>query len=189
VGELIVSEFITLDGRVEAPERWSIDYWCDGISALKHEETAAAAALVLGRRTYEIFASAWPSRTDKTGFADRYNAMPKHVATTTLTDLEWEASPIAGDVANAVERLKETTDGDLLVHGSARLVGTLMRHDLVDEYRLLTYPVVLGRGARLFPDGIDATLDLTGSTDFPTGAVLLTYRRRPDRRVHAVRDV
>jgi dihydrofolate reductase len=181
MGDLVVSEFITLDGMIEAPERWSIDYWCDGIAAFKHEETFAAAALLLGRRTYEIFASAWPTRTDQSGFADRYNTMPKHVATTTVTDLEWEASPISGDVATGVSRLKETTDSDLLVHGSGRLIGTLMRHDLVDEYRLLTYPLVLGRGARMFPDGIDATLELAGSTDFPTGAVLLTYRRHRRR--------
>jgi dihydrofolate reductase len=90
MGDLVVSEFITLDGVIEEPERWSIDYWCDGIAAFKHEETFAAAALLLGRRTYEIFASAWPTRTDQTGFADRYNTMPKYVATTTLTDLDWE---------------------------------------------------------------------------------------------------
>ena len=159
---LVVSEFVTLDGVVEDPggaEGFDRGGWAfrfergaDG-DRFKLDELMAADAMLLGRRTYEGFAAAWPSMTDEAGFADKMNGMPKYVVSSTLERADWTNSTIlAGDVVEEVERLRAQPGGDLLVAGSCRLVQTLLRHGLVDELRLMVFPVVLGAGKRLFAE-------------------------------------
>jgi dihydrofolate reductase len=173
---VVVTMFISLDGVMEDPA-WTAPYWNDEIAKFKLDELFATDAHLLGRVTYEGFAAAWPSRTDEQGFADRMNSLPKYVVSTTLKKAEWNNSTIIKDnIAEEVSRLKKQPGQDILVAGSATLVQTLMAHDLVDEYRLLTYPVVLGRGKRLFKDGSTATLKLVESKSFSSGVVLLRYQ-------------
>ncbi len=174
---VVVTEFVSLDGVIEEPA-WSAPYWSDDIAPIKQEELFAAGALLLGRKTYEGFAAAWPGRTDEDGYADRINAMPKHVASRMLTEPAWNARVIEGDdVAAAVARLKreEGEGGDLLVFGSGELVQALIANNLVDEWRLLVYPVVLGAGKRLFGDGSTASLRLVETRALPFGVVFLRY--------------
>jgi dihydrofolate reductase len=178
--KLIVTEFMSLDGVMEAPETWSFAYWNEEASAYKHKELFATDALLLGRVTYEGFAAAWPGRTDETGFADRFNTLPKYVASTTLETADWNNSTVInGDVAQELARLKREPGQNMAVHGSATLVRALMEHDLIDEYRLLVYPLVLGTGKRLFGDSVTTKLKLVESQTFSTGVTALTYE--PDR--------
>ncbi len=180
--KIVVTEFMTLDGVVEAPNEWSFPYWTDETGTFKLEELRAADAHLLGRVTYEGFAAAWPSMTDEAGFADRMNGLPKYVVSTTLERAEWNNSLIIkANIAQEVSALKQQPGGDILVAGSMTLIRALMEHDLVDEYRLLIYPVVLGKGKRLFADGMAASLKLTESRPMgSTGVVLLRYE--PDRK-------
>lgn len=153
MARLAATLFVTLDGVVESPEKWSFPYWNDEIGKFKHEETFASDALLLGRVTYEGFAAAWPSRKDPEGFADRFNSIPKYVASRTLKKLEWNNSHlITGDLPAGVRRLKDKPGQDIVIHGSPGLIRSLMPHDLIDEYRLLVYPLVLGQGKRLFDE-------------------------------------
>lgn len=172
--KVVVSEFLSLDGVMEEP-KWTFPYWNDEIARFKHDELFGSEALLLGRVTYEGFAAAWPGRTDEGDYGDRINSMPKHVASTTLKEAEWNATTIKGDVAEAVSGLKDGSGQDLLVFGSGRLVQTLLRAGLVDEFRLLVYPIVLGKGQRLFGDGTDAKLTLTATQPFSSGVVALIY--------------
>jgi len=184
--DLVVSEFVTLDGVMEDPggnEKspyggWSFQFWSDEAGKYKLDELFAADALLLGRKTYEGFAQAWRSRTDEAGFADRMNGLPKYVPSTTLSRLEWNNSQlIKGDLAPAVRKLKEESGQYILVAGSCELVRGLLRHDLVDELRLMVHPIVVGGGKRIFPDGIDRkTLDLADAKPLPAGVVVLTYK-------------
>lgn len=177
MARVVVTEFLTLDGVMESPS-WSAPFWSDEIAHIKAEEQRQAGALLLGRVTYQAFAAAWPGRTDPG--ADFMNSVPKHVATTTLGELTWQHSRLLlGHTAEAVRALKAQDGGDLLVYGSATLVATLMEHDLVDLYRLLVYPLVLGEGRRLFGEGHSARLKLTESRPLPKGVHLLCYE--PDR--------
>jgi dihydrofolate reductase len=155
---VIVSQFVTLDGVMQDPggsegfERggWAFQFerGPEG-DKFKLDEVMESDALLLGRVTYEGFAEAWPSRTGE--FADKLNNMPKYVVSTTLEEAEWNNSTlIKGDVAEEVAKLKQQPGGEVLVNGSAQLVQTLIEHDLVDEYRLMVFPVVLGSGKRLF---------------------------------------
>lgn len=189
MGKLVVTEFITLDGVVEAPgggedfphAGWSFQFnRGDEGDAFKFDELRAADAQLLGRVTYDGFARAWPSMVDNP-FGDRMNSMPKYVVSTTLgqDDASWEHSTvIAGDVAGEVARLKKRYSGDVLVAGSVTLVRSLAEHDLVDEYRLMLFPLVLGTGKRLFTEGTPRTrLRLTGTTPVgPDGVTILTYQ-------------
>ncbi len=160
MGRIVVTEFMSLDGVVEAPgggEEFKYGGWSfefergEEGNKFKLDETMSADALLLGRVTYEGFAKAWPSRTDEFGFADKFNSMPKYVVSSTLEDPEWNNSTVLeGDAAAEVTNLKQGLDGDIYVHGSPQLVQTLVEHDLVDEYRLMVFPVVLGAGKRLF---------------------------------------
>jgi dihydrofolate reductase len=163
VARVVVSEFVSLDGIIEDPggsegsERggWAFQFerGPEG-DKFKLDEVMNSDALLLGRVTYEGFAQAWPSRTDEVGFADKMNTMPKYVVSTTLEKPEWSNSHvITGNVADEVSKLKEQPGGDILVNGSGQLVHTLMEHQLVDEYRLMVFPVVLGGGKRLFKEG------------------------------------
>jgi dihydrofolate reductase len=188
VSKLVVSEFITLDGVVEDPggaESFEHGGWSFKFEQgpegeqYKLDEVLAADALLLGRVTYEGFAAAWPAITDEAGFADKMNGMPKYVVSTTLERPEWNnTTVIKGDVAGEVSKLKQQA-GDLLVTGSPTLIRTLMEHDLVDEYRLMAFPIVLGTGKRLFGDGSKlSTLRLVDAKPVgPDGVVVLTYER------------
>ncbi len=187
---LVVSEFVTLDGVMEDPggaEGFDRGGWAFRFDRgpegdrFKLDELMAGDALLLGRRTYEGFAKAWPSRTDDAGFADKMNSMPKYVVSETLQDPDWNNSTvIRGDVAGQVAKLKEQRGGDILVAGSGQLARTLLQEDLVDELRLMVFPVVLGSGKRLFEDGLDQTsLRLVDAR--PVGAGVLILRYRPER--------
>jgi dihydrofolate reductase len=179
--KVVVSMFMTLDGVIEAPHEWSFPFWTDEIGEFKHAELFASDALLLGRVTYQGFAAAWPSRTDEQGFADRMNSLPKYVVSTTLEKPEWNNSTlIKANVAEAIAKLKQQPGQDIVIHGSNTLVRALMPHHLIDEYRLLVYPIVLGSGKRLFRDGSKATLKLVETKTFGSGVVLLRYQ--PDRK-------
>ena len=176
MSRLVATLFVSLDGVVESPEKWSYPYWNDEIGKFKFEETFSSDALLLGRVTYEGFAAAWPGRKDPEGFADRFNSMPKHVASRTLEKLEWNNSHLLrGDLATEVSRLKQQPGKDIVIHGSPGLIRSLMPHNLIDEYRLLIYPIVLGQGKRLFYDTSQESLKLIESKTFDTGVVKLVY--------------
>jgi dihydrofolate reductase len=188
MGKVVVTEFVSLDGVMEDPggaESFEHGGWtfkfeqgADG-AQFKLDETLAADALLLGRVTYEEFAAAWPSMpADEAGFADKMNGMPKYVVSTTLDKAEWNNSTvIRDDVADEVSGLKQRLGGDILVAGSRKLIQTLMEHDLVDEYRLMVFPIVLGSGKRLFEQGSKTTtLRLVETKPVgPDGVVILTY--------------
>jgi dihydrofolate reductase len=142
----------------------------------KLNETLQSDALLLGRVTYQGFAEAWPSRTGE--FADKFNSMPKFVVSTTLEDPEWNnTTVIKGHVAEEVAKLKQRPGGDIVIHGSAQLVQALLEDDLIDEYRLMVFPIVLGRGKRLFRDtGKATTLKLVDSKTVGAGVLILTYQ-------------
>ena len=180
--KIVVTQFITLDGVVESPQDWSFPYWSDETGKFKFDELLGTDVQLLGRVTYEGFASAWPTmERDEAGFADKMNSMPKYVVSTTLKKAEWNNSTIIkSNVVEEVAGLKKQSGGDILVAGSMTLIRTLMEHDLVDEYRLLTYPIVLGKGKRLFTDGMAASLKLTESKLMGSGVVLLRYE--PERK-------
>ncbi len=189
MSRLVVSEFVTLDGVMEDPggsekhERggWAFqfDRGPEG-DKFKLDEVMESDALLLGRVTYEGFAAAWPSRTGE--FADKMNGMQKYLVSTTLKQAGWNNSKlIKGDVVEQVAKLKAMPGRDILVAGSGRLVHTLMEHDLVDEYRLMVYPVVLGSGKRLFQDGSNRmALRLAESKPIGSGIMILIYH--PDRK-------
>jgi dihydrofolate reductase len=182
--KLIVSEFVTLDGVMEAPggepghphSGWVFDFMSKEQEQYKLQETLDAESLLLGRRTYDGFSEAWPGRGG--AFADKMNAMPKYVASTTLADPAWDNTTVLeGDVPTAVRKLKDDTSGPILVAGSRTLVHTLHEHGLVDEWRLMVFPVVLGSGIKVFPETKDKTvLELSETQAFPSGVVVNTYR-------------
>ncbi|HZC08387.1 MAG TPA: dihydrofolate reductase family protein [Ktedonobacterales bacterium] len=183
--KLVVSEFLTLDDVMEGPggdgefkhAGWSMPYWDDEIGKLKFDELLASDALLLGRVTYQGFAAAWPSMTDEAGFADRMNDIAKYVVSTTLDKAEWNNTQIIkGDIVEEVTRLKRQPGQNILVGGSGQLVQALARHNLVDDYYLLVYPVVLGSGKRLFRDGTEAVLKLVESRSYASGVALLHYQ-------------
>ena len=176
--KIVVTEFMSLDGVVEDPH-WTFRYWNDETSNFKGEETSASDALLLGRVTYQGFAAVWPQSDDEG--AEYFNSVRKYVVSETLEEpLEWNNSVLIRD--NVIERisaLKQQDGKNITVHGSARLARTLMQHDLVDTYRLLVYPVVVGQGKRLFGEDTPATLKLQESQQFSSGVVALVYE--PDR--------
>lgn len=192
MARVIVSEFVSLDGVMEAPggekgyahSGWVFQFGMGADQmAYKLDEVMSAEALLLGRVTYEGFAAAWPGRTDEAGFAAKMNRMPKYVVSRRDTVLTWENSTLLrGDPVEAVTGLKAKLGGPLLVAGSRTLVHTLYRADLVDEYRLMVFPIVLGSGRRLFPDDAPtpARLRLADSTTFESGVAVHTYV--PDRQ-------
>ncbi len=178
---LVLSTSVTLDGVFEGPADWSIPFWDDEAMRFKHDELFASDALLLGRVTYEGFAAAWPSMTDEHGFADRMNSLPKYVVSTTLEEATWNNSRlIRENVIEEVAALKGQTGGDILLAGSAVLMHSLLPHNLIDEYRFLLHPIVVGNGQRLFSAGIDSTvLRLAGTRAFCSGVVVLTYHPAP----------
>jgi len=175
--KLKLAVYVSLDGVVENPA-WTAPYWNDELSDLQADYLYSSDALVLGRVTYEGFAASWPGMEESTGeFGKKMNSMPKFVASNTLQDADWNASIIEGDLAAAVTKLKEQDGGDLLIYGSGDVVDELTRVGLIDEYRLMVYPVVLGHGKRLFNDVRETALRLVGSTTTGTGVAVLTYER------------
>ena len=186
MGRIVVTEFISLDGVIEAPgggEDYKYGGWTfeidrgDEGNQFKLDETMSSAALLLGRRTYEGFAAAWPERDGE--FADKFNTMPKYVVSSTLRDPEWTNSTVlSGDVVDEITKLKREQDGDIVVHGSAQLVQSLIENDMVDELRLMVFPVVLGTGKRLFGETTDKKrLRLSSSTVVGDGVAIQVYTR------------
>jgi dihydrofolate reductase len=184
VGRIVVTEFVSLDGVMEDPggaESFRHGGWSfeiergDEGNTFKLDETLSSEALLLGRATYEGFAEAWPSREGE--FADKFNTMPKYVVSSTLGEPQWNNSTVLkGDAAEEVAKLKQEQDGDIVVHGSAQLVQALIEHDLVDELRLMVYPVVLGSGKRLFGETSDKKrLRLVDSQVVGDGVLILRY--------------
>ena len=182
---LVVTAFVTVDGIVEAPgfdehrdgrNAWALRVQQEEDEAFNTEQVASADAFLLGRRTWQTWAAFWPTVTGD--LAERVNSIPKYVVSNSLKRAAWNNSTIiSGEVASQVADLKSRTGGDLLVYGSPTLVDELLTHDLIDEYRLLVYPVILGSGKRLFGDRIDTHhLRLVGSRTFSSGVVLLTYQ-------------
>ena len=185
---VVVTEFITLDGVFEDPggaEKtehggWSFKFWSEDSGKFKYDELVASDAMLLGRVTYQGFAAAWPEMTDEAGFADRMNSLPKYVASRTLDKLEWQNSHlIEGDVVDAVSALKQQEGQNILVGGSGQLANVLLRADLVDELRFLVSPLVLGSGRRFFEDGsAPRTMELVEAVSLDMGVLALTYRRQ-----------
>ena len=184
MGRIVVTEFVSLDGVMEAPgggEDYKHGGWTfeiergDQGDKFKLDETMASEALLLGRRTYEGFAAAWPSREGE--FADKFNSMPKYVVSSTLKDPEWNNTTVLdGELAAEVAKVKEQQEGDIVVHGSAQLVQALLENDLVDELRLMVFPVVLGTGKTLFGETSDKkTLKLRDSKTVGDGVAILVY--------------
>jgi dihydrofolate reductase len=187
--KIVAQLFISLDGVVESPENWHLEYWNDELRAAVASQLEVADTLLLGRGTYEVFAASWPKQSSDTLFADRINSMPKLVVSSTLTELHWRNSTLLrGDVAEELTRLKASPGNHITVSGSPTLVRWLLRTGLLDELQLLVHPVVVGGGARLFPDAGDPhNLALAQATPFETGVLDLTYRplqpaARADRR-------
>src|SRR4051812_25940917 len=184
MGRIVVTEFVSLDGVMEDPggsEDFKYGGWTFEIERgeegekFKVDETMESAALLLGRVTYEGFAAAWPSMTGE--FADKFNNMPKYVVSSTLEQPEWNNSTVLeGDVVEEVSKLRQETDGNIVVHGSARLTQTLLANDLVDELRLMVFPVILGSGKRLFDEAGDKQgLRLAESKTVGDGIEILIY--------------
>jgi dihydrofolate reductase len=160
---------------MEAPEKWSFPFQSEETARLKHEELFASDMLLLGKVTYQIFANSWPSRPGD--FADRMNSIPKYVVSTSLDGLPWNNScQIKAHVVEEVSQLKQQPGSDILVVGSGVLVQTLMQYELVDVYRLLIHPIVLGSGERFFAEGSRAALSLVQVRSFETGMVFMQYQ-------------
>jgi dihydrofolate reductase len=186
--KVIVSEYVTLDGVMEDPGGaegfkhggWSFGFGGAEQQQYKFEELFACDALLLGRRTYEGFAAAWPNMPGTGAYGERMNSLPKYVASMSLSEVTWNATLIKGDLAEELSRLKQEAGQDILIFGSGKLVHTLHERDLIDEYRLMIFPLVLGSGKRLFPGGNEKkVLTLVETRTLGSGVVLLTYQ--PDK--------
>jgi dihydrofolate reductase len=188
--KVVVSEFVSLDGVMEDPG-WTFQFGSEEQEKFKFAELAASDALLLGRVTYEAFAAAWPNmmnqyegprRAELGEYTDMMNGYPKHVVSTTLEEAGWNNSTlIRGNVMEEASELKRQPGKDILVFGSGTLVNALMRHDLIDELRLMVFPIVVGSGKRLFEDGLEEmVLRLVDTTTFDSGVVVLTYRPARD---------
>ncbi len=188
MGRIVVTEFVSLDGVMQAPggedfkyPGWSFEFdRGEEGDRFKLDEARASEALLLGRVTYEGFAGAWPSREGE--FADRFNSMPKYVVSSTLENPTWNNTTVLnGDAVEEAKRLKEELDGDIYIHGSRQLVQTLIENDLVDELRLMVFPVVLGTGQRVFGETSDKKpLRLVDSKTVGDGVAILVYQPREE---------
>jgi dihydrofolate reductase len=176
---IVWSEYISLDGVVEEPGEWSIPYFSDDLARYKNDELQESDALLLGRRTYEGFAAAWPKMEEVEGdFAVRMNTLPKYVASTTLNKADWNNSTIIREnVPEEVSKLKQEPGENILIGGSAALAKSLMRHILIDEIRMLVHPIAVGSGKRLFEGTTKPVgLKLVDTRAFDSGVVALTYQ-------------
>ena len=175
--KIVATEYVTLDGVMDEPGLWSGPFFNDEAIKFKYDELFASDALLLGRVTYEGFAKAWPTMEGTGDFGERMNSMPKYVVSTTLQNPEWTNShDISANVVEEISKLKEEPGQDLLLEGSGKLLQTLMEHDLVDEYRLMLHPIVLGGGKKLFEnENQTKTLKLVEAKPFTSSIVVLTY--------------
>ena len=178
--KLKLAMYVSLDGVVEEPA-WTAPFWDDQLSDMQADYLFGSDALVLGRVTYQGFAAAWPTMEGTGEFGEKMNSMPKFVASRTLEEGEWNAEIMPGDVAEEVAKLKNQPGGDLLIYGSGDLVDELTGHGLIDEYRLMVHPVVVGSGKRLFNGGATATLSLAETATTSTGVLVSTYTLAADR--------
>ncbi len=176
---LVATEYLSLDGVFEEPGHWSFPFFSEQAAQFKWIELQASDALLLGRRTYEGFAAAWPTMSGTGEFGEKMNSMPKYVVSSTLDKVGWSGSKlIKGDLVDEVSRLKREPGNDLLLSGSAQLFNTLMKADLIDLYRLMVHSIVIGKGARLFSDASpERTLELIDTKVFGSGIVVLEYQR------------
>jgi len=174
---LVATEYLTLDGVFEEPGQWSFPFFNEEAGQFKFQELRESDALLLGRRTYDGFAAAWPTMEGTGEFGVKMNTMPKYVVSSTLTDPKWSGSVVVkGDLATEIGKLKAKPGKDLLLAGSGQLFNALMRAGLIDRYRFMVHPIVLGKGRRLFADGVDErTLAYAGAKTFSTGIVVLEY--------------
>jgi dihydrofolate reductase len=190
--KIIVLSFITLDGVMQAPGGpeedqtggfkyggWTVGYWDDFLGGIMGKQMAEPFDLLLGRKTYEIFAAHWPYVKSDDPIAGKLNITKKYVASTTLEKLDWSNSALVkGDIVHEIKKLKEQNGPELQVHGSGNLIQTLLKHDLIDEFRLKIFPITLGKGKRLFDDGtIPAGFRLVDSKTSTTGVIVATYER------------
>jgi dihydrofolate reductase len=175
MGRVVVAEYVALDGVVEAPEKWVFPSWSDELANYTHAQLLASDALLLGRATYDIFAASWPSRTGDE-HADRMNAIPKYVVSSTLERADWNNSTVLrGGVEQAVAEVKQKHERDVLVWGSGTLARELLAKGLADEYHLMLFPVVLGGGKKLFDGAVESQLSLVDSRATDKGVLILTY--------------
>jgi dihydrofolate reductase len=174
--KVIVSLYLSLDGVMEEPA-WTEPYFNHQVGKFQHDLLFSSEALLLGRKTYQGMAAAWPVMKDEDGFADRMNSIPKYVPTTMLEeDAEWNANFIKGNVIEEITRLKQESGQDLLIYGSGELIRTLMQHDLIDEYHFIVNPVMVGKGERLFKDGLEQkAFKLINTQTTDTGVAILSY--------------
>jgi dihydrofolate reductase len=172
--KVALQEFVTVDGVMESPEKWNGAAWSDELEAYARDRLFEADCLLLGRATYEIFASSWPSRSGD-DFSDRINGLPKFVVSRSLREPTWNSSVLQGSIADEVGELKAQAGRDILVYGSGQLVNALMDHDLIDDYRLWVFPVVFGAGKRLFEQRDTKNLQLDEVETFGTGVTVLSY--------------
>lgn len=177
--KIIESTFVSLDGSISDPQEWSPPYWDEEHGSYSAKLIEGVDAMLLGRETYEGFAEAWMSRAGDP-LADHFNAMPKHVATRTQTELIWNATPLQGDAVEAVKALKEQDGGAIIKYGTGSFSRELLEHKLVDEYHFWIFPVLAGGGTKLFDGEVDVThLQLKDITKFESGIVVLTYTPKP----------
>ncbi|MGH8960492.1 MAG: dihydrofolate reductase family protein [Jatrophihabitantaceae bacterium] len=175
MGKIFAVEYLTLDGVFDEPGRWSGPYFDEQLQSFQADNLLECDGLLLGRVTYEGFADAWPKMEAETGdFGKRMNSIGKYVASTTLTSPEWNATLLEGDVTAAVATLKESGQS-LMIAGSAKLVETLRARNLIDEYRLMIYPLIAGSGNRLFGNGVGSELTLAKTQTTGSGVIVATY--------------
>lgn len=189
MGKIVAAEYVSVDGVMQDPGGvgeieaggWTNPYWNDELAKLQTDLLFTSDALLLGRVTYEGFAATWPDMEHEQGpFADKMNTMPKYVASRTLTGMEWNATPIGGDVPDEVAKLKRDSGQNLLIYGSGSLVRLLLQHGLLDQLRLMIYPVVLGAGKLLFTEtGSKKELELAGVTTTSAGVLVVDYKKAP----------
>ncbi|GAA3445181.1 dihydrofolate reductase family protein [Planomonospora venezuelensis] len=176
MSKVVAIVFISMDGVVEEPA-WTAPFWNEDHDKFQAGQIAQSRALLLGRVTYDGMSQAWPAMEAAGEEVGEMNDIPKYVASTTLKDPQWNATVLEGDVAEAVAKLKAEEGKDLLIYGSGSLIGYLIEHDLLDELKLFLHPVVVGKGRRLFRDGVDTTTwRLAGTHTFASGAIVLDYR-------------
>ena len=177
--KVINSTYVSLDGVVTNPQEWTFKFRDDAAQQFAVDQLMASDALLMGRRTYEIFSQVWPTMKDDTGAADKMNSMPKHVASRTLKETTWNATVIEGELAEAVDRLKREPGKDIVQYGYGPVTGTLIEHGLLDELRLWLHPILVGRGEvhdLLIGPRASATLKLADLKRYDSGLLILTYQ-------------
>jgi dihydrofolate reductase len=176
--KIVVSEFMTLDGVIEAPEGWQFPFQSEEMGAITERQINGTDAFLLGRNTYEVFAQYWPTQTNNEhGVADKLNSAPKYVVSATLQNADWNNSTqIKSNVIEEIRALKQQPGSSIAIIGSAMLVHSLLEAGLIDEIQVLVHPIVLGKGVRLFADGYRSSWKLADSKSLPNGVVYLTYQ-------------